>query len=143
VPTVSAVGHEVDVSICDLVADLRAPTPSAAAEAVTPVLAELQAEVAALGEALRGAAAWQVEHARERLDVRHAGSRWPPGASPSAAARPSRRSPGACTPSARSPPCPAASPSRAPRMGGRSPARPTSRAASPSLCSCTTGACGP
>lgn len=68
VPIVSAVGHEVDLSICDLVADLRAPTPSAAAEAVTPVLDELRDEVRLLGERLAGAVGWQLDAARERLD---------------------------------------------------------------------------
>jgi exodeoxyribonuclease VII large subunit len=67
VPIVSAVGHEVDVTICDLVADLRAATPSAAAEAIVPVLADVRAEVRALADALRTAGVWHVERAAERL----------------------------------------------------------------------------
>ena len=46
VPVVSAVGHEIDVTLCDLVADVRAPTPSAAAELLAPPLVELRANVA-------------------------------------------------------------------------------------------------
>ncbi len=44
-PVVSAVGHEVDFTIADFVADLRAPTPSAAAEMITPELDKLKADL--------------------------------------------------------------------------------------------------
>lgn len=53
IPVVSAVGHEIDYTIADFAADLRAPTPSAAAELAIPVLAELQANVAYLEEKLQ------------------------------------------------------------------------------------------
>ena len=55
IPTISAVGHEVDFTLCDLVADLRAATPSAAAEAAVPVHADTVAKVRRLSVELRGA----------------------------------------------------------------------------------------
>jgi exodeoxyribonuclease VII large subunit len=68
VPVVSAVGHEVDVTISDLVADLRAPTPSAAAEAVVPDAEVLRGQLARtpdrLGKGLRRVA----ERRRHRVD---------------------------------------------------------------------------
>jgi exodeoxyribonuclease VII large subunit len=53
IPVISAVGHETDWSICDFVADLRAPTPSAAAELVVASADELHNQVAALSHRLR------------------------------------------------------------------------------------------
>jgi exodeoxyribonuclease VII large subunit len=63
VPTISAVGHEVDVTICDLVADVRAATPSAAAEIAVPSRREVIARVASLGSRLAGAARRREERA--------------------------------------------------------------------------------
>jgi exodeoxyribonuclease VII large subunit len=58
VPVISAVGHETDFTISDFVADVRAPTPSAAAELAVPVASELLGELAILGRRLgRGAQA--------------------------------------------------------------------------------------
>jgi exodeoxyribonuclease VII large subunit len=68
IPTISAVGHEVDITLCDLVADHRAATPSAAAEAAVPVLAEVKAEAAAMLLALREALVRQVQRRRDRVE---------------------------------------------------------------------------
>lgn len=94
VPTISAVGHETDVCIADLVADLRAPTPSAAAEAAVPHgatfrrelltlrqrardgirnrLAESRGEVAAAARGVQGATERRLRLERDRLGARAA-----------------------------------------------------------------------
>ena len=67
IPVISAVGHETDFTICDFVADLRAPTPSAAAEIVVRSQQELGESVAGLHERLRRAMQYKLLYHRQAL----------------------------------------------------------------------------
>lgn len=66
-PVVSAVGHETDFTIADFVADLRAPTPSAAAELVTEAQHKVAERVATAAHRLERAARYQLLQARQKL----------------------------------------------------------------------------
>jgi exodeoxyribonuclease VII large subunit len=66
-PVVSAIGHETDFTIADFVADLRAPTPSAAAELITEAQHKIAEHLATLEHRLDRAARFQLLQARQRL----------------------------------------------------------------------------
>jgi exodeoxyribonuclease VII large subunit len=67
IPVVSAIGHETDFTIADFVADLRAPTPSAAAELITSALHKVEDHVASLALRLDRACHYRLLHARDLL----------------------------------------------------------------------------
>src|SRR5438552_2626954 len=68
VPIVSAVGHEIDFTICDFVADLRAPTPSAAAELIVLDIIDLQRRIDGCTRGLARQLLNWVRDAQQRLD---------------------------------------------------------------------------
>ncbi len=70
IPTISAVGHETDVSIADLVADLRAATPSVAAEHAVPVRAEVVDLVTQLAGMMADGLQDRIDVGRRELDQR-------------------------------------------------------------------------
>ncbi len=71
IPIISAVGHEIDVTLCDFAADVRAETPSGAAELISSRFLDAAARVEAAGESLRTVLGRRVENARERVDHLH------------------------------------------------------------------------
>ncbi len=68
IPVVSAVGHEIDVTLSDLVADVRALTPSNAAELILPSVVDVAGHVHQLGRQMQSLLVGRAQHARTRLD---------------------------------------------------------------------------
>ena len=99
VPVVTAVGHEQDTPLCDLAADVRASTPTAAGKLVVPDAAELAARLDRARTSLARCARRTLERERERVERDHERLRRAPVAPPRAHGRTRRRA--ACAPAPR------------------------------------------
>ena len=69
VPIVSAIGHEIDFTICDFVADVRAPTPSAAAELIVPNVVDLRRRIDGCERAVSRELIKRLRDAHQEIDV--------------------------------------------------------------------------
>jgi exodeoxyribonuclease VII large subunit len=67
IPLISAVGHETDWTLIDYAADIRAPTPTGAAEMAVPVKAELESQLAQFSARLQGSTTRQMDHRRQAV----------------------------------------------------------------------------
>jgi len=75
IPLISAVGHETDTTLIDFASDLRAPTPTAAAEIAVPVRADLFAQLSELQHRAQHCLSRRIDRSRERLEL--TSCRWP------------------------------------------------------------------
>ena len=119
IPTVSAVGHEIDVTLADLAADVRALTPSEAAERVVPAAEEISARMRGYQQRLRHAAHRRVMWLRARCDGHRRPAAVPPAVRVGSRSQPPARRAGAARQCRRCGDCCATAQSRLATIAGK------------------------